>query len=199
MSNIVRKAYPLSMLDGDDQRGIIRAIVSVTGNVDHAGERVMPGFFAKSLQKKLPRGVWGHDWKQPIAKTLVAEEWKAGDPRLPERIRNLGGYYIKGQFNLETQRGREAYSDVKFGIVDEFSVGYVVQKETYNSKTKTRDLIEGEWFEWSPVLVGMNPETALISVKSEESQALLEARNSYAKYLCLLADLAVIEGEAVRR
>lgn len=152
----------------DDQQGIVEAIVSVTGNKDRGSERILPGFFTESLKKKLPRGVWCHDWTQPIAKTLVAEEWPSGDNRLPDQIRHLGGYYIKGQFNLETQRGREAYSDLKFGTIDEFSIGFAVGAETYNPQTKTRDLIEGEWFEWSPVLVGMNPATTMLTIKSAD-------------------------------
>jgi len=176
MANIIRKAFPAATLAMDDEKGTIEAIVSVTGNKDRGGERVMPGFFAKSLQKKLPRGVWCHDWSMPIAKTLVAEEWAAGDGRLPEGLRQYGGYYIKGQFNLETQRGREAYSDLKFGTIDEFSIGYLIEKDKWNAEAKTKDLIEGEWFEWSPVLVGMNPETALLSVKGLDQA---EAKGQY--------------------
>lgn len=156
----------------DDDQGLIEAIVSVTANKDRGGERVMPGFFAKSLTGKMPRGVWCHDWTKPIAKTLVAEEWVAGDSRLPAELRDFGGYYIKGQFNLETQRGREAYSDLKFGTIDEFSIGFSVTSERYNASTKTRDLIEGEWFEWSPVLVGMNPATQLLTIKSASHPAI---------------------------
>ncbi len=170
MKNIVHKSFPVASLKMNEE-GIIEAIVSVTANKDRGGERVMPGFFAKSLEGKLPRGVWCHDWTKPIAKTLVAEEWVAGDSRLPTELRDFGGYYIKGQFNLETQRGREAYSDLKFGTIDEFSIGFAVSKSQRNPATKTLDLIEGEWFEWSPVLVGMNPATALLTIKSAEPPA----------------------------
>lgn len=169
MADLIHKSYPVTNLKLDDAQGVIEAIVSVTNNKDRGGERVMPGFFAKSLQSKMPRGVWCHDWTKPIAKTLVAEEWPAGDMRLPTALRDFGGYYIKGQFNLETQRGKEAYSDLKFGTIDEFSIGFKVNSENYNAQLKTRDLIEGEWFEWSPVLVGMNPATAMLSIKSADS------------------------------
>ena len=42
--------------------GIIEAVVSIFSNVDSANERVLPGAFAKSLKRKLPKGVWSHDW-----------------------------------------------------------------------------------------------------------------------------------------
>lgn len=166
---IERKAYPVANLKvADEQQGVIEAIVSVFNNVDHGNEKVLPGFFAKSIERKLPKGVWAHDWKQPIAKTLEAKELLPGDPLLPDSLKLLGGAYIKGQFNLDTQRGREAYSDIKFGIVDEFSIGYAVLKDGKDQETGARELIEGDWKEWSPVLVGMNDQTALISIKSEE-------------------------------
>lgn len=162
---IERKSFPIT-LQKADETGVIEAIVSVFNNVDSGKEIVRQGFFEKSITKKLPKGVWAHDWKQPIAKTLEAKELPPGDPQLPEQLKLLGGTYIKGQFNLDTQRGREAYSDIKFGIVDEFSIGYSVTTDK-KSADGTRELIEGDWKEWSPVLVGMNPETALISIKSE--------------------------------
>jgi HK97 family phage prohead protease len=166
---IERKSYPVTELKiADDQLGVIEAIVSVFNNVDHGNEKVLPGFFAKSIEKKLPKGVWAHDWKQPIAKTLEAKELLPGDPSLPAHLKELGGTYIKGQFNLETQRGREAYSDIKFGIVDEFSIGYAVIKDGKDKETGARELIEGDWKEWSPVLVGMNDQTSLISIKTED-------------------------------
>lgn len=167
---IERKSYPISDLKFDET-GTIEAIVSVFNNVDSGNEIVRPGFFAKSIQRKLPKGVWAHDWRQPIAKTVEAREIMAGDSSLPPHLKDLGGTYIKGQFNLETQRGREAYSDIKFGIVDEFSIGYSVVKDGKDEKTGARELIEGDWKEWSPVLVGMNSETHLVSIKDANSLA----------------------------
>ena len=149
-----------------DPEGIVEAIVSVFSNIDHAQERVMPGFFSKSLERKLPKGVWAHDWTLPIAKTLEARELMPGDPALPEALKLLGGLYIKAAFNLRTQRGREAYEDLAFGTIDEFSIGYRVTKDAYDDNTGVRDLVEGDLYEWSPVLVGCNDATQLLSAKA---------------------------------
>jgi len=164
---MLQKSFPVTLLPtpADAPPGQIEAIVAVRNNVDRGRERIKSGFFAESLARKLPKGCWGHDWLQPIAKTEAAEEWLPGDPRLPEALRHLGGYYIRAVFNLDTQRGREAHSDVKFGIVDEFSIGYDPTETDYSKTEDVLDLIKGEWFEWSPVLVGMNPATALVSIK----------------------------------
>lgn len=145
--------------------GIVEAIVSVFGNVDSYNERVMPGAFAASIAEKLPKGVWMHDWMQPVAKTLEARELDPGDALLPEGIKNLGGLYVKAQFNLETQIGKESFSNIKAGIIDEFSIGYSVKKWAYDEETGVWDLIELGLYEWSPVLVGANRATALVSAK----------------------------------
>ncbi len=172
MSQIERKIFGVCEVKATDAaEGIIEAIVSVFNNTDEGGDVVRPGAFVKSLARKLPVGVWGHDWEQPIAKTLVASELEPGDPLLPVKLSLLGGLYIKGQFNLETQRGREGFSDVKFGIITEFSIGYVPSKVLYNEADWTRELIECDLYEWSPVVAGMNPETALISAKSKVGSA----------------------------
>lgn len=170
---IEHKSYPILDLK-TDEAGICEAIVSVFSVVDAGHEKVMPGFFSKSIARKLPKGVWAHDWKQPIAKTLEAKELLPGDPMLPVELKEFGGCYIKGQFNLDTQRGREAYSDLKFGTIDEFSIGYKVLREGQDKESGARELLEGDWKEWSPVLVGMNSETRLISIKDESGEPLPE-------------------------
>jgi hypothetical protein len=76
--------------------------------------------------------------------------------------------WVKGQFNLDTQPGREAYSNLKFGAIDEFSIGYRVLEDAHDKKTGVRDLVRGEWYEWSPVLVGANDATELLSIKSAD-------------------------------
>ena len=129
--------------------------MSVFNVVDHANERVMPGAFKASLARRMPKGVWAHDWQTPVAKTLEARETDEG-------------LVIDAVFNLDTQRGREAFSDIKFGIIDEFSIGYRVVKDSFDSEQKDiRQLDELELYEWSPVLVGMNPATELLTIKSD--------------------------------
>ena len=142
-----------------DKKGVVEAIVAVFGNTDHANEVIMPGAFAKTLATRIPKGVWAHDWRVPIAKVLEAREVLAGEKSAK------AGLFIKSQFNLDTQRGREAFSDIEFGIIDEFSIGYRVIKESVDNDTGARELHELELFEFSPVLVGMNPETEVLRVK----------------------------------
>jgi len=169
-----RKQFTANVEPGD--AGEITALVSVFGNIDHVNEKVMPGAFKASLERRTPKGVWAHDWSQPIAKTLSAVE-------------TAEGLVIRGQFNLDTQRGREAFSDIKFGIIDEFSIGYRVMKESFDAEQKDiRQLDELDLFEWSPVLVGMNPATELLTIKSDVPATLASQVDTMLAYGTQLAN-----------
>jgi HK97 family phage prohead protease len=126
---------------------------------------MMPGAFKASLQRKLPAVVWGHDWSQPIGKALDAQELMPGDLRLPADLAGQGGLWVKAALNMNTQRGRDAYSDLAFGAVTEFSIGYVPTKSKYDDNG-IRELMAVDLYEVSPVLVGANSETRLLSVKN---------------------------------
>lgn len=149
----------------DESQGILEAFVSVYGNIDCYNERMIYGCFGKGLTKRSPNGLFMHNWEQPVAKTLNWEEVKAGDPRLPSEIKEFGGLYIKGQYNLETQRGRETFSDLKNGIVDEFSIGYQEVKAHWNTDQQCKDVDEVMMYEWSSVIVGANALTQYVSAK----------------------------------
>lgn len=147
-----------------EDQGIIEAVVSVFGNIDSYNERVMPGAFVKSLEQGLPTGVLSHDWNNPVATTLEIRELAPGDQRLPEKIRANGGLYIRGQFFEDIPSSWETYLKIKRGLFREFSIGYEVVTDGY--KDGVRELYEVRLHEWSPVLVGANPATSLLAVKS---------------------------------
>ena len=78
-------------------------------------------------------------------------------------------------FNLKTQRGRDAYEDVKFGAVGQWSVGFNVPEGgieyvTDEDGTKVTNIKEVRLVEISAVLRGASPGTATISVKSIEPE-----------------------------
>lgn len=149
----------------DTKAGVIEAIVAVFGNVDAEDDIISAGAFTASLAKRLPVGVWCHDWTKPVAKTLEARELLPGDPLLPPDISANGGLYVRGQFNLDTERGKDAFSDIAFGIIHEFSIGYHTSKWAYDEQRDGYELQEIDLYEWSPVVAGMNPATALLGVK----------------------------------
>lgn len=161
-----------------EHEGIVEAIVAVTGVVDKVNDIIVPGASAKSLLGRKPKGVWSHDWTTPVAKTLEAEEWMPGDPRLPATTRSgdpwpadAGALVVKAQYNLDTQRGREAFSDVLFfGEDQEWSIGYKATKSAVDRQTGIRHIKSIDIAEYSQVLFGAAPLTSSLSHKSEEDE-----------------------------
>jgi HK97 family phage prohead protease len=155
----------------DKAQGIVEAFVSGIGNKDSVGDIVIAGAFNGSLKRRKPRVVWGHDWNQPIGKVLEIYEVPKTDPRLPEKMKQagVGGLFAKVQFNLNTERGREAFANVAFyGNEQEWSIGYKTITADFDAVKQANILKEVELYEISPVLHGANQLTATISVKDDE-------------------------------
>jgi Phage head maturation protease len=165
MNLTYKNIQPLSVKVLSEEEGILECIVSVFGNKDSYNERMIYGCYKKSLEERVPVGLFMHDWLLPVAKTLEAVELAPNDYRLPNEIKQLGGLYVKAQYNLETERGRDAFSDLKNGIVKEFSVGYAEKQSVWNKELNCKDVTEAWLYEWSSVIVGANPSTAVISAK----------------------------------
>ena len=134
------------------EEGIIEAYVSIFNNIDSDGDIIVRGAFLESLAKKFPKGVWSHNWDQPIAKTLEARE-------------DEKGLYIKGQFVMSVQKAKEAYDLIKAEVIDEFSIGFRILDWEYND-AGNRVIKKVKLYEWSPVLAGANPETEVLGIKS---------------------------------
>jgi len=154
----------------DKAQGIVEAFVSGIGNKDSVGDVVVSGAFNGSLKRRKPRVVWGHDWNQPIGKVLEIYEVPKSDPRLPEKMKSagIGGLFAKVQFNLNTERGREAFANVAFyGMDQEWSIGYKTINADFDASRQANMLKEVELYEISPVLHGANQLTGTISVKDD--------------------------------
>lgn len=152
---------PAPPVIADDVLGIVTMPVSVTAVVDDVGDQIEAGAYLDTLRARRPKGVASHDWDAPVAKTLDAAELMPGDPRLPDKIQAAGGgaLMITAQFQLATQRGRDAFEDIKFyGDEACFSIGYrTVPGFVYTDpKTGVRHLQKVDLWEWSPVLFGAN-------------------------------------------
>lgn len=171
------KALPVSGFKVlEEDQGIIEAIVSVTGIVDRVRDNIKPGAYQKSLGQRTPKGVWGHDWNNPVSRTLKSEELPPGHKDLPKQLpdgkpwpKGAGGVKVQTQFNLETQAGRDAYSNVKFfGADQEWSIGYQVPAGAAKTDTKTgvREIEYLDWYEYSPVLFGAMPFARNLTEKS---------------------------------
>ena len=100
----------------DAPEGTIEGYGSKFGLVDSYGETVIKGAFKESLRewKRRKRPIpmlWQHRSDQPIGGWHTFEEDDVG-------------LKLSGLLNLETQRGKEAWSDVKAQNVGGLSIGY---------------------------------------------------------------------------
>lgn len=163
-NEIQNKAFETTF--SEDTEGLISAYVSVYGNVDSANEICDYGCFKDALAYKLPVFCLYHNWEMPIGVVLKAEEIPAGDERLPENIKNLGGLYIEAQINLDKQLGRDAWSDIKLGVLTEYSIGYVVQ-ESFVDKEGVKHLTKVDLIEASPVVRAANRLTSTVEIKAQ--------------------------------
>jgi HK97 family phage prohead protease len=157
----------------NEAEGIVECFVAGIGNKDSVGDICAPGAFSASLRRRTPRVVWGHDWNQPIGKVLDIYEVGPNDPRLPKKMREagIGGLYARVQFNLKSERGREAFASITFfGMDQEWSIGYKTLDAVYDNARQANILKEVELYEVSPVLHGANQLTGTISIKSEEQE-----------------------------
>lgn len=156
--------------------GIIEAIVSITNMQDNVKDVILPGAYEKSLQDRTPKGVWHHSWTDPIAKTHEIKELRPGDPLLPDTLpdgspwpSNAGALYVKMEFNLNTDKGRNAYEDVRFfGDSQEWSIGYKVPEKKSYRKGGVRYIEALDLYEYSPVLFGAMPNARTATVKDAQ-------------------------------
>lgn len=162
----------------DEEKGIVTTFVSVTELRDNVKDIIHAGAYQKSLATRIPKGVWSHAWDTPVSKTLEVDELMPGSKELPKNMPNgdpwptgAGALKVKTQFNLDTQRGREAYSDVVFfGDQQEWSIGYQVPAggARIDKKTGIRHIDYLELYEYSPVLFGAMPAARTESVKDAQ-------------------------------
>jgi HK97 family phage prohead protease len=171
------KSFPVSDFKAEpDEPGSFNALVSVFGNVDYGGDRVMPGAFTKSLAKWQEAGdpipvIWNHQWENPLA--------HIGKVDPSEAIESEDGLAVKGVLDLDNDFARQVHRLLAERRVKELSFGYnVVDSE---QKDGANNLIELDLIEVGPTLKGMNPATQLLAVKSyslaesKAGQALIQA------------------------
>ena len=143
----------------DAEQGIFEAIVAVFGNIDRGGDKIMPGAFAATLD----------DWQKrdrPIP-VVFAHEWDNLDAHIGEVLEAKEveeGLYVKAQLDMEESFAQRVFKRLKKRTLAEFSFSYEIIKDVV--KDGVRELHALELLEVGPCLVGMNPDTRLLSAKA---------------------------------
>lgn len=161
---MITKKYPVASLKAASEgEGVVEAIVSVFGNVDNVGDRVMPGAFATTLRDWSDANAKGrylpftdtHDWTRAgrIGKVIDAKETDEG-------------LWVKAQLFMNQESARDVFTHIKEGIVGEFSFAYDVIREK-KAADQANELLEVNLLDAAAVMHGANAETHLVGVKAE--------------------------------
>lgn len=149
------KALPLE-IKNLSEAGEITGLAAAFGNVDHGGDRIMPGAFAATLAEHKAAGtapamLLHHKLDRPCGVWTELSE-------------TSDGLMAKGKFTLDASDGREAYSLARDGALRGLSVGFQVDDAV--AGTDARELKRLSLFEVSLVTVPMNNRARLATVKS---------------------------------
>lgn len=161
MDRLILNAKSSAVLapDGTDQ-GIVEALVSVFGNVDLAGDRVVPGAFADTVAafndgaKQIPV-VWSHQ--------TGSLDGFIGDVTALEETDQ--GLKATMQFDLGDKDSAKAYRLLKGGRVQQYSFAYRILDQRKGADG-ANELTKLDVFEVGPTFYGANPSTRTLDVKS---------------------------------
>lgn len=160
------KSCPAKVKASGDEPGVFEAIVSVFGNVDSYGDRVVKGAFAETIADWKASGnpipvYWSHRMDDPdfnIGHVLEAKETDEG-------------LWVKAQIDLDAGgKSAQVHRLLKGGRVTQFSFAYDVEDyaivKDSESDREIFELRKVKLYEVGPTPIGANQETELLSVKS---------------------------------
>lgn len=176
MSKYATKAQAVALKAAPTEEGTFEALVAVFGNVDAYGDVIVKGAFADTLKEWNESGhpipvVWSHAKDDPFSHIGVVEEAKETDT----------GLLVTGRLDLDNPTAAQVHRLLKGGRVKEFSFAFSYDPEDVTPAKRdgveVRELHRLKLHEVGPTMIGANPATELISVKSagikadEEPQA----------------------------
>ena len=160
----------------DESQGIVEAYTNSMGIIDSDGDVIEASAFNNSIQNNLPiPALVGHNPSAVVGKVVDAQAIQQPD--------GSAKLYNKIQFNMDTQAGKDAYSNVAGGYVREWSVGFNIPENGVELDREENKLVRRikdlDWVEVSSVLRGASPNTGTLSAKSEEEIEMTEEEQAY--------------------
>lgn len=134
--------------------GRIEGLLAGFGDVDHGGDKLLPGCLTKSLASRnapLPM-LLHHDMRRPVG---AWKDWQD----------TSAGLYVKGSLTLSTRDAQEAHALAKDGALTGLSIGWKPTKGD-TDRNGVRTVTEAELYEGSLVTVPMNDRARVTSIKS---------------------------------
>lgn len=152
---------PSVIKDVDAKQGIVVSYPSTFGVVDSGKERVNKGAFARTIN------AWGPNGKQRTKVLFNHEPWNMiGKPLvLREDDRGL---YAESKI-VPTTVGKDVLMLIEEGVITEQSIGFNPVRTEKNEEDGIIDIKEVKLYEYSFLAWGMNADTPIIGVKSEDA------------------------------
>ena len=155
MSKVIYKQGEIS--DIDENLGIVKGYGSIFGNVDSDNDIIDKGAYRRTIKNNGTRVkyIYQHDITKPLGKMR----------ELYEDDKGLG-------FVAEVPKttfGNEVLELMKYGVIDENSVGIMPVKKDFNDDG-VRVIKEVKLFEISAVTLASNEEAKILEVKGESQK-----------------------------
>ena len=156
MSNVIYKQGQIS--DIDEKLGIVKGYGSVFGNKDSDNDIIEKGAYRRTIKNNGSRVkyLYQHDITKPIGKMKELYEDEKGLVFVAEVPK--------------TTFGNEVLELMKYGVIDENSVGIMPVKKDYD-EDGIRVIKEAKLYEISAVTIAANDEAKILEVKGEYNNA----------------------------
>jgi len=153
---IIYKQAPIG--DVDEKAGIVTGYASIFDNKDSDNDIIEKGAYTKTLQEngKRVKYIYQHDISKPLGRMKELEEDNKGLRFVAEIPK--------------TTFGKDVLELMKFGVIEENSVGIMPLVKEYNEEKDVRYLKEVALYEISAVTLAANDQAVINEVKSHEKR-----------------------------
>lgn len=157
------KSFDVKELAYNGESRTISGYAAIFNNKDKAGDILLKGCFAKSIQDRGPESqandkiimLWQHDMHEPIGRISTLRE-------------DEKGLYFEAVID-DVERGNQAIKQLESGTLNQFSIGYsyVWEKCEYDEQRDAFIVKEVVLYEISVVSIGCNGETEYLGLKAD--------------------------------
>ena len=144
---------PLELIRKTSDEGIVEGYLTAWDTIDSYKTSFQRGCFKRTFEERghKIRLVWNHE--RLAGKVLECREDDYGP-------------FVKVQFNLDTQIGKESFAHVRAGDIDSFSFGFMVIDDAFINKVRT--FTEVKVMECGPVVFEANEAAKITDARAED-------------------------------
>lgn len=145
--------------------GVVEGYGATFNGVDSYGDTIQPGAFSEAIKGALPLMLWQHQQAAPIGRWTELRE----DSR---------GLFVRGQLNMQTTAGREAYAHLREQDISGLSIGYRIPPGGVESRGDVRLLKSIDLREISIVSMPADDRARVTAVKAQRPETLRELQHA---------------------